>query len=177
MKRNRQTRKAARANSVIPQTRIILLAFLCLGIVVTIFFFGAGQHFSSYDYGIKNSRLRRQLEDLENEKRKLLLAREVALTPDELSRTARRIGISSGAVDNATLAAVRPSQGESMSGNAIPASASASDAGQYVIERAVMTRPVSSAVSQKLIEKTVRSQPVKVAPAQRPEDKLRGKKG
>ena len=35
---------------------------------------------------MKNSRLRKQIDDLESEKRRLLLAREVSLSPAEIDR-------------------------------------------------------------------------------------------
>ena len=41
---------------------------------------------------MKNSKLRKQLEDLESENRRLLLAREVSLSPAEITRTARNLG-------------------------------------------------------------------------------------
>ncbi|MCC6327574.1 MAG: hypothetical protein IT174_03595 [Acidobacteria bacterium] len=41
---------------------------------------------------MKNSKLRKQLEDLETEQRRLVLAREVALSPKEITKTARDLG-------------------------------------------------------------------------------------
>jgi hypothetical protein len=61
-------------------------------VLVTGFFFAARQHFSTIDYGIKNSRLRRQLDELQSERRRLVLAREVSLTPGEIRKAARRVG-------------------------------------------------------------------------------------
>ena len=69
-----------------------VLTLMCGAILVTGFFFAGKLHFSSMDYGIRNSRLRKQLDELESEKRRLLLAREVSLSPAELIRGARRIG-------------------------------------------------------------------------------------
>jgi hypothetical protein len=54
------------------------------------FFLAARQHFMSMDYGFKNSKLKKQLEDLEAEKRRLVLAREVSLSPTELRKAASR---------------------------------------------------------------------------------------
>jgi hypothetical protein len=56
-------------------------------------FFAAQQHFYFMDYGMKNSRLKKQIDELEAAKRRLLLAREVALSPAELKRTAKRLGV------------------------------------------------------------------------------------
>lgn len=55
-------------------------------------FFAASQHFNSMELGIKNAKLRSQLGDLENEKRRLELSREIALTPAELKRSAKTLG-------------------------------------------------------------------------------------
>ena len=57
------------------------------------FFFAARQHFSSMDYGMKNSRLRKQVDELEAEKRRLILAREVSLSPAEVKKAAKKAGM------------------------------------------------------------------------------------
>lgn len=72
--------------------RYSVLTMLCGAILVAGFFSAARQHFASMDYSIKNSRLRGQLNELENEKRRLLLAKEIALSPIELMKAAKRIG-------------------------------------------------------------------------------------
>ncbi len=43
---------------------------------------------------MKNSRLRKQVDDLETEKRRLLLAREVAQSPNEIKRAALKHNVS-----------------------------------------------------------------------------------
>src|SRR6266700_3652611 len=68
------------------------LTLMCGAILVTGFFFVGKLHFSSMDYGIRNSKLRKQLDELESEKRRLLLSREISLSPAELLRSARKIG-------------------------------------------------------------------------------------
>jgi hypothetical protein len=65
---------------------------VCCSVLVAGFFFAARQHFSSMEYGLQNSRLRRQLDELQAEKRRLLLNREVTLTPAELRKAVRRVG-------------------------------------------------------------------------------------
>jgi hypothetical protein len=67
-------------------------ATVCCVVLVAGFFFAARQHFSSMEYGLQNSRLRRQLDELQSEKRKLLVTREVSLSPIELRKAVRRIG-------------------------------------------------------------------------------------
>src|SRR3954447_14445874 len=60
----------------------------CVTVLACGFFFAARQHFSTMDFGMKNSRLRKQIDDLESEKRRLMLAREVSLSPAELKKAA-----------------------------------------------------------------------------------------
>ena len=83
---NRETQ-----NMSLPFTMMIVVAG---AILVVGFFFAAQQHFSSIDYGIKNSRLRKQIDELEAEKRRLLLAKEVSLSPAEIKKAARKMGFS-----------------------------------------------------------------------------------
>lgn len=81
---NRETQRIS-----IPFSLMIVVAG---AILVVGFFFAAQQHFSSIDYGIKNSRLRKQIDELQAEKRRLLLAREVSLSPAEIKKAARKMG-------------------------------------------------------------------------------------
>lgn len=73
--------------------RTYALMFVCALMLVSGFFFAGRQHFSSMDFGMKNSRLRKQIDELESEKRRLLLAREVSLSPGEIKRVAKKVGI------------------------------------------------------------------------------------
>lgn len=70
------------------------LTTLACGLFLVAGFFGAArQHFSSIDYGFKNSELRKQVEELESENRRLLLSKEIALSPGELKKYAKKIGM------------------------------------------------------------------------------------
>lgn len=70
------------------------IVMISCGLVLLSGFFLAGrQHFSSMDYGMKNSRLRKQVSELEAEKRRLLLTREVALSPSEIKKSVKRAGM------------------------------------------------------------------------------------
>lgn len=73
--------------------RTYLLMIVCGSTLVCGFFFAARQHFSSMDFGMKNSRLRKQVDELEAEKRRLLLAREISLSPAEIKKAAKRTGV------------------------------------------------------------------------------------
>ena len=70
---------------------------VCGLLMVAGFFFAGRQHFSSMDYGMKNSRLRKQIDELEAEKRRLLLAREISLSPAEIKKAAKKVGLSDSA--------------------------------------------------------------------------------
>ena len=70
-----------------------MLMLVCGLMLVSGFFLAGRQHFSSMDYGMKNSRLRKQVDELEAEKRRLLLAREVSLSPAEIKKAAKRSGM------------------------------------------------------------------------------------
>lgn len=69
-----------------------LLTLTCGLILVVGFFLAARQHFSSIDFGIKNSKLRKQIENLEAEKRRFILAKEIALSPAEIKKAAQKLG-------------------------------------------------------------------------------------
>jgi len=69
-----------------------VVAVVCCVVLVAGFLLAARQHFSSMEYGLQNSKLRRQLDELQSEKRRLLLNREVAVSPIELRKAVRRIG-------------------------------------------------------------------------------------
>ncbi|HEX3100576.1 MAG TPA: hypothetical protein VHQ01_02230 [Pyrinomonadaceae bacterium] len=81
-----------------------MLILVCGLMLVSGFFFAGRQHFSSMDYGMKNSRLRKQIDDLEAEKRRLLLAREVAMSPTEIKKAAKKIGITDAPAPEVELA-------------------------------------------------------------------------
>ncbi len=80
--------------------RYCLLTMACGFILVVGFFFAARQHFSSIDYGIKNSRLKKQIEELETDKRQLILAKEIALTPSEIKKAATKLGLTAMTASN-----------------------------------------------------------------------------
>jgi hypothetical protein len=97
MKKREQT-QAIKRKTAAPQTpskrwRTYALMFACSLMMVSGIFFAGRQHFSSMDYGMKNSKLRSQVAQLEAEKKRLLLAREISLSPMELKKAAKKIGI------------------------------------------------------------------------------------
>lgn len=64
------------------------------------FFFAARSHFSSINFGIKNSKLRQQIEELEADKRRLILSKEIALSPAEIKKAAKKIGLTEMTASN-----------------------------------------------------------------------------
>lgn len=89
----------------------------CALILLSGFFFAGRQHFASMDYGIRNSKLRKQIEDLQAEKRRLLFAKEVSLSPNEIRKAAKKAGLfqAPGNVDTAPqLASVKRNEGGDM---------------------------------------------------------------
>jgi hypothetical protein len=73
--------------------RTYSMMFICGAVLVAGFFLAARQHFASMDYGMRNSRLRKQIDDLEAEKRRLLLARETSLSPLAIKKAAKKTGL------------------------------------------------------------------------------------
>ncbi len=129
--RNRQTT----TRSAIPM-KYLLLTSLCGVVLVASFFFAARQHFSSIDFSIKNAKLRKQVEELESDKRRLQLAREVSLSPLEIKKAAKRFGFMEVADSNAEVL----------------------KSTQTAVENAKLTKPAAkSAENLKLVQKTVQS--------------------
>src|SRR3954466_10667446 len=93
---------------------------VCVTVLACGFFFAARQHFSSMDFGMKNSHLRKQIDDLESEKRRLMLVREVSLSPAELKKAALKAKV-------AVADAVTPELA-SLNGNDKPAAPTAANA-------------------------------------------------
>lgn len=96
--RNRQgnTRPAARKmrntpRGFSPKNIVVVASFVLLFAAGA--FHAASQHFRAIDYSMKNSRLKKQIDELRAEKRRLLLAKEVAMSPSEIDRTAKRLGL------------------------------------------------------------------------------------
>lgn len=90
--KNKSYKKIARERDPMPW-RYCFLTLVC-GLVLAVgFFFAARQHFSSMDYGMKNSKLRKQKDELESARRQLLLNKEISLSPSEIKKAAKKIGL------------------------------------------------------------------------------------
>lgn len=86
-------KRNAKQTTAATRGKTYLLIAMCMLLFVAGLFFAGRQHFSSMDYGMKNSRLRKQIDELESEKRRLLLAREISLSPAEIKKAAKRVGL------------------------------------------------------------------------------------
>lgn len=95
------TKKIQRTGDPIPW-RYGFLTLLCGLVLVIGFFFAARQHFSAIDFSIKNSRLKKQIDELEIAKRRLQLDKAIALTPAEIKKAARKIGLTETVFSNKT---------------------------------------------------------------------------
>lgn len=93
------TKKIPRVSDPI-RWRYGFLTLLCGLVLVVGFFFAARQHFSAIDFSIKNSRLKKQIDELEAAKRRLQLDKEIALTPAEIKKAAKKIGLTETVVSN-----------------------------------------------------------------------------
>lgn len=106
---NNQTKNVRRRRpqkGVSLSSRYRLLMIVCGMCLIAGFFFAARQHFSSIDFSIKNSRLRKMSEELESDKRRLLLSKEIALSPSEIKKAAQKIGFK--AISASNLEFLRP---------------------------------------------------------------------
>lgn len=107
----KNTRRAPRKKGFSLPFRYRFLMIACAVCLLVGFFFAARQHFSSIDFSIKNSRLRKMSEELEADKRRLLLSKEIALSPSEIKKAAQKIGfkvINASGIDGWRPAAVKP---------------------------------------------------------------------
>ncbi|MEO6656516.1 MAG: hypothetical protein ABIO36_10580 [Pyrinomonadaceae bacterium] len=110
IKRNQSKAEATRARQQndSKRWRTYALMAVCGLLLVSGFFFAGREHFSSMDYGMKNSRLRKQVDELQAEKRRLLLAREVSLSPNEIKKAAKRTGMNDTATAEVEVAQAVP---------------------------------------------------------------------
>lgn len=119
--------------------RYCLTTLVCGLCLVAGFFGAARQHFSSMDYGIKNSKLRKQVEDLETEKRQLLLSKEIALSPGEIKKSAKQFGMVELSASNIEIFSTAEEKKEKSS--------------KQLVERTVNSKPIKENLTAKISEK------------------------
>ncbi len=76
------------------------MVLFCVVFLASGFIYAAKQHFEAMDYSIKNEKLLKQIEELENEQRRLKLQKEEALSPAEIKKTARKLGFREISAEN-----------------------------------------------------------------------------
>lgn len=103
---SKNSRRAAKSKSVSLPVRYRFLLLACCLLLIVGFFFAARQHFASMDFSMKNSRLRKMSAELEDDKRRLMLAKEIALSPGEIKKAAQKIGFTTTAAINSGAATV-----------------------------------------------------------------------
>ncbi|MBS1770167.1 MAG: hypothetical protein JSS77_10940 [Acidobacteria bacterium] len=91
IRRNRMGKK--KKAKIASPLRVLATMAIAGAIVVSGIFLAATQHFSFWDLSIKNSRLRQQIDALQAEKRRLLVAREVSLSPAEIKKAAEKASL------------------------------------------------------------------------------------
>ncbi|MFN6964135.1 MAG: hypothetical protein ACK4S4_10265 [Pyrinomonadaceae bacterium] len=129
-----------------PDLTYYAVAALACCVLVAGFFLAARQHFNSMEFAHKNSRLRRQLDELQAEKRRLLLSRETASSPAEIRKAALKIKF----VDTPPAAADR----------AVASSSGAGPAVQRIAVRAAETVRSGAAEPSRKVVPTALVQPV-----------------
>jgi hypothetical protein len=92
--------------------RYRLLMFACGATLVAGFFFAARTHFASIDFSMRNSRLKKMSDELEADKRRLLLAKEIALSPAELKKAAQKIVFTANKPETARASAAAAKTGK-----------------------------------------------------------------
>lgn len=158
--RTRTRQRAASQAREIPWS-FLLLVIVCACVVAAGFFFAARQHFTSMDYGIKNSKLREQLESLEAEKRRLQLAREVALSPASVRKAARQVGLREITPEDVAVVAVAAKSPAGTDAAAVldaPKTTPAKNADRPRVVPAVMSAPVKQKPDGEVRKRVVDSQ-------------------
>lgn len=145
-----------------PQTRwrAYVLIFTCALLMISGFFFAGRQHFSWMDYGMKNSRLRKQIDDLQAEKRRLLLAREVQLSPAEIKKAAKKAGLGDdAAVASVTLASAKEIKPAASAPAPVQASLTSQAKPMVLKTVAVSPAPSTAVAAVKKVEKAIKIAP------------------
>ena len=153
IKRNRTKTAPAR-----PRWRTYTLILTCGLLTVSGFFLAGRQHFSWMDYGMKNSRLRRQIDELQAEKRRLLLAREISLSPMEIKKAAKKLGLADAEGDSTVAQVITATKQKAIppavsSGTAALASTSATATPMVTKTVSVTPAPQAAAATYKKFDR------------------------
>jgi hypothetical protein len=119
--------------------RYCVVTVLCGVFLVGGFFLAARSHFSSIEFGIRNSTLRKQLEELESEKRRLIWLKETALAPSEIKKSAKKLGLTE--MSAISFASVLPSSSFEKT-RAVEVSPKTADSNKKFVQKTVDVKPV-----------------------------------
>lgn len=72
--------------------RYSFLSIVSVLLLGTGFLYAARTHFSAMNYSMKNEKLRKEIEELENNQRQLKVQKEMVSSPVQLEKAARRLG-------------------------------------------------------------------------------------
>lgn len=132
-----------------------VLTVVCACVMAAGFFLAARQHFNAMDFGMKNSKLRKQVEELQAEKRRLTLAREIALSPAEIRKAARGLGLRErGTSDAVAMTASAPAGKTPAAPKPVEAAAGREKADDVKATRVVMTeteKPIADKAVKKIV--------------------------
>jgi hypothetical protein len=148
---------AARRDTASVSWGYFVLTVVCACLLAAGFFLAARQHFNTMEFGFKNGKLRKQVEDLQTEKRRLMLAREVALSPAEIKRSAKSLGFRDGGeIAAITVSAVKSAKAEVGTGAPKTITQISGAAAKAKPEKAVSSESVhSGGVDDKSVKKIV----------------------
>lgn len=102
------------------------VATACVILLLGSLLFAARNQFASITFGFKNAELRKNLEDLQAEKRRLTLDKEKAISPAEISRAAQKLGFTQMTANNIEAVQTRPEVAKNTKPGAAPATMVAS---------------------------------------------------
>jgi hypothetical protein len=167
-----RNRKAAVRKEPISWGYFVLTIF-CASMMALGFFFVAVQHFVAMDLGFKNSSMRKQIQDLEAEKRRLLLTKEVALSPNAITRAATKFGfreveevVATNSSDQLTTEPKQRSIGASREVTAIVSTKPVNQASQSKKADAIAERPAKVEVKAGIESRPRVAEAEKETPAQ-----------
>ncbi len=132
-----------------------ILTLVCGLIFVAGFFMAARLHFSSIDFGFKNSKLRKELDRLDNEKRRLVLRREMALS--SINKTAEKIGFRKSTAESLELVSTRKRIDREVITDGVADEAKPIKA--FIQEDEIAEERQSNEMDKKSLKKTVISEP------------------
>lgn len=162
MKKRNPVRKPHTKENSAERTKYLMIAAVCGVVFIASLFFAARQHFSSIDYSIKNAKLRKQIEDLEYDKQRLKLNRELALFSN--MKATRKLSESSAATLVANASTTAPAKTE-IAKAVKPAVAERSTETAKLVQKTVQSVPLPESKKQEKKDPNTRERKVQIAAA------------